>query len=224
MCAISERCSARQATAPATTRTTTMISVRLSHGRITMRPMLARIVFLLMLFARASYALVPLPPQPSPVPWPTVEWPTGAPDCDLKKLDALLRVTDAPQEKLGETRAVVIVHQGKLVAERYMTGFTRNTPLISWSMAKSVTQAMVGIVARAGAIDPDKPMGHPLWAGSDARSKIPWRWWLNMIDGQDYHEIGVYNQVKNDAARMLYGIGRLDVAGFGASLPLVHEP
>ena len=45
-----------------------------------------------------------------------------------------------------------------------------------------------------------------------------------MIDGQDYHEIGVADQTKNDAARMLFGEGRLDVAGFGVTLPLVHQP
>src|SRR5690242_10909992 len=119
MCAISDRCSARQAIAPATTRRPTTISVRLSQGRITMRPMLARIVMFLALFARPALALVPLPPQPSPVPWPTGEWPTAPPAVDTKKLDELLRVTDAPQERLGETRAVVIIHKGQLVAERY---------------------------------------------------------------------------------------------------------
>jgi CubicO group peptidase (beta-lactamase class C family) len=186
--------------------------------------MLARIVPLLLAFADVARANVPLPLQPSPVPWPTIEWPTGPAGVDQKKLDELLSVTAEPRPLLGETRAVVIINKGRLVAERYMPGFTRNTPLISWSMAKSVTQAMVGIAVRRGVVDIDKPMGHPLWASSDARSQIPWRWWLNMIDGQDYHEIGVYNQVKNDAARMLYGVGRLDVAGFGAALPLVHKP
>jgi CubicO group peptidase (beta-lactamase class C family) len=190
--------------------------------------MLARISTLLMVFAGVAAAapLHPLPPQPSPVPWPTMEWPTAPlpAGVDKKKLDELLAVTAAPQKDLGETRAVVIVQRGQLVAERYMPGYTRNTPLLSWSMAKSVTHALVGIAVRMGKLDVDKPMGYPRWASEDERAKIPWRNWLNMIDGQDYHEIGVINQAKNDAARMLYGEGRLDVALFASTLPLVHPP
>jgi CubicO group peptidase (beta-lactamase class C family) len=45
-----------------------------------------------------------------------------------------------------------------------------------------------------------------------------------MIDGQDYHEIGVSDQTRNDAARMLFGPGRLDVAAYSASLPLIFPP
>ena len=119
---------------------------------------------------------------------------------------------------------MVIIQHGRLVAERYMPGYSAETPLLSWSMAKSITQALVGIAVRRGLVDIDKPMGNPRWAAGDPRAAIPWRQWINMIDGQDYHEIGVIDQTRNDAARMLYGAGRLDVAGFGAGLPLVHPP
>ena len=74
------------------------------------------------------------------------------------------------------------------------------------------------------AVEIDKPMGNPHWPTGDARAQIPWRNWINMIDGQDYHEIGVTDQTRSDAAKMLYGPGRLDVAGYSASLPLVHPP
>src|SRR5207302_9157881 len=56
------------------------------------------------------------------------------------------------------------------------------------------------------------------------RAAIPWHWWLNMVDGQDYKEIGVIDQTRNDAARMLYGPGRRDVSGYGVGLPLIHPP
>jgi CubicO group peptidase (beta-lactamase class C family) len=91
-------------------------------------------------------------------------------------------------------------------------------------MAKSVTHALAGIAVRRGLLTIDRPMGNPRWSAADPRAAIPWRFWLNMIDGQDYHEIGVVDQTKNDAARMLFGIGRRDVAGFAASVPLVHPP
>jgi CubicO group peptidase (beta-lactamase class C family) len=182
--------------------------------------------FLALAGPRAGAApLAPLPPQPAGVSWPTSEWPTGPlPSGIDDRLERALAVVDAKQPKLGETRAVVIIHHGRLVAERYMPGYTRDTPLLSWSMAKSVTQALVGIAVRRGLVDIDKPMGNPRWAAGDARAAIPWRNWINMIDGQAYREIGVIDQTRNDAARMLYGAGRLDVAGFGAELPLIHPP
>lgn len=183
-------------------------------------------------FAAASTAfaaspLQPLPAQAPDVPWPTKEWPTGPLPATVSAaaLEPFLAVTAARQPHgLGETRAVVIIHHGRLVAERYMPGFGADTRLLSWSMAKSVTQALAGIAVRRGLVDIDKPMGDPRWAAGDPRAAIPWRWWLNMIDGQDYKEIGVVDQTRNDAARMLYGVGRRDVSGFGVGLPLIHEP
>ena len=174
----------------------------------------------------APTGLRPLPPQAADVPWPTTAWPVGSlPEgVSPEKIEAALAVVAAPQPRLGETRAVVIIHRGKLVTERYMPGYGPDTRLLSWSMAKSVTHAMVGIAVRKGLVDIDKPMGNPRWPAGDPRAQIPWRNWLNMVDGQDYHEIGVTDQTRSDAAKMLYGPGRLDVAGYSASLPLVHPP
>jgi CubicO group peptidase (beta-lactamase class C family) len=174
----------------------------------------------------AAGALTPLPAQAADVAWPTTAWPVGPLPADVSsaKIEAALAVVAKPQPHLGETRAVVIIHRGVLVAERYMTGYGPDTPLLSWSMAKSVTQALLGIAVRRGLVDIDKPMGNPHWAAGDARAQIPWRNWINMIDGQDYHEIGVSDQTRSDAAKMLYGPGRLDVAAYSASLPLSHPP
>jgi CubicO group peptidase (beta-lactamase class C family) len=175
--------------------------------------------------AAAAPSLHPLPPQPADVPWPDAAWPTGPlPAGAAARLEPLLAVTAAPEAKLGETRAIVIIHHGRLVAERYMPGFGPDTRLVSWSMAKSVTQALVGVAVRRRLVDIDQPMGNPRWPAGDRRAAIPWRQWINMVDGQDYHEIGVVDQTRNDAARMLFGTGRLDVAGFAASLPLAHAP
>jgi CubicO group peptidase (beta-lactamase class C family) len=91
-------------------------------------------------------------------------------------------------------------------------------------VAKSITQALVGVAVRDGLVDIDKPMGNPRWAPGDSRAAITWRQWINMVDGQAYREIGEESPVKNDAARMLYGEGRLNVAAFSASLPLIHRP
>ena len=174
----------------------------------------------------AARMLRPLPLQAAEVPWPTTAWPTGPLDAGVsaEQLEAALTAVATPQPHLGETRAVVIIHHGKLVSERYMSGYGPETALLSWSMAKSVTQAMVGIAVRRGLVDIDKPMGNPHWAAGDPRAQIPWRNWINMIDGQDYHELGVSDQTQSDAAKMLYGPGRLDVAAYAAALPLSHPP
>jgi CubicO group peptidase (beta-lactamase class C family) len=174
----------------------------------------------------ARRALVPLPPQPADVPWPDHDWPTGPLPASVHaaELEQELAVVNEPRPPLGETRAVLVVQHGRLVVERYMPGFGVDTPLISWSMAKSVTQALLGIAVRQGLANLDEAMGNPRWSADDPRASIPWRYWMNMVDGQEYREIGATRQTENDAARMLYGIGRRDIAGFAASLPLVHAP
>jgi CubicO group peptidase (beta-lactamase class C family) len=174
----------------------------------------------------AGAKLVPLPHQPDDVPWPTTAWPTASLPAGIATpaFERALAAVDARDAALGETRAIVVIHRGKLVAERYMAGYTAETPLLSWSMAKSVTQALVGIAVRRGLVDIDKPMGNTHWRSDDPRAAIPWRAWLNMVDGQKYSEIGAPDPTRNDAARMLFGEGRLDVAAFAASLPLAHPP
>ena len=64
---------------------------------------------------------------------------------------------------LGETRALVIVSGGRIVLERYAAGFGSDMPLPSWSMAKSITHALVGAAVLQGLVDIDAPMGSPHW-------------------------------------------------------------
>ncbi len=170
--------------------------------------------------------LVPLPAQPADVPWPTQRWPAGPlpPGVDVGALAKLLDVVDRTDDLLGETRAVVLVYRGRLVAERYRPGFGPAMRLVSWSMAKSITQAIVGVAAREGRLDPDRPMGNPRWAPKDARGAISWRQWLQMVDGQDYREILARSPAQNDAAKMLFGEGRLEAAKYAAGLGLIHRP
>jgi CubicO group peptidase (beta-lactamase class C family) len=177
-------------------------------------------------YPAASAPLVPLPPQQPDVPWPTRQWPTGALPAGVSQaeLEEHLKVVAAPHPVLGQTRALLIVQGGRLVAERYLSGFGPDTALISWSVAKSITQALVGIAVRQGLVDIDKPMGNPRWPAGDPRGAIPWRNWINMVDGQQFHEIGKWSPTENDSARMLFGEGRRDVAAFGAGLPLIHKP
>lgn len=177
--------------------------------------------------AVANAELVPLPPQPADVPWPTSEWPTGSlpANVDAAALDAAMKdAFENKAEGLGETREVAIILGGRLVYERYAPGYTADTRLVSWSMAKSVTQALVGVAVMQGKVDIDAPMGNPHWTADDRRSQIPWRTWLQMTDGQRYFEIETKTIADSDASRKLVGPGRLDVASYCADLPLIHDP
>lgn len=181
---------------------------------------------LLMLLSAGAQALVPLRSQPSGVAWPTRDWESGPlPEAfDSAALTKLLDAVDRDDPDLGQTRAVVIVWNGRLVAERYAKDFTAGTRLISWSVAKSITQALVGVAVGERLVDIDQPLGYSGWLPGDPHAAISWRQWLNMVDGENYHEIGVKNPAENDASRMLFGEGRMNVAAYAAALPIIHPP
>jgi len=144
---------------------------------------------------------------------------------DRAALDAAM--ADAFGQKapgLGETREVVIISGGKLVHEQYGAGYNADMKLVSWSMAKSITQALVGIASKQGKVNVDAPMGNPHWAATDKQAQIPWRTWLNMTDGMRYLEIEAKTIADSDASRKLFGPGRLDVANYCSGLPYIHEP
>jgi CubicO group peptidase (beta-lactamase class C family) len=171
--------------------------------------------------------LVPLPPQPTDVPWPTKEWSAGPlpQGVDVAAFNAAMdEAFNQTTPHLGETREVVVIQGGRLVYERAASGYRTDMPLVSWSMAKSVTHALVGVAVREGKVDAQQPMGNPHWSKDDKRAQIPWRTWLNMTDGMEYVEIQAKTIADSDASRKLFGPGRLDVAKYCSGLPLIHEP
>ncbi len=158
--------------------------------------------------------LVPLPAQPDGLAWPTDGWEQGEMPPETAALVQPLidtAMANSMSDVMGVTRGVVIIHHGKLVAEAYREPFTPETKQISWSMAKSVTSALVGRAVRLGFIETiDAPMPSP-FGESDPRAQITWRQWLNMTDGLDYHEIDEADLMKNDVVQMMYGRGRFNV-------------
>lgn len=177
--------------------------------------------------------LVALPPQPSGVAWPTEDWATGdaPPGVDLTPL--VDEVFD-DQGPLAETFAVLVVHRGRLVFERYAgalahfdrppTPVTAETPLLSWSMAKSMLHAVVGILVGEGRLDLDAPAAVPEWSDpSDPRHAITLRQLLAMRDGLAFAEDYVDGEV-SDTIQMLFGEGQSDMAHFAADRPLAAPP
>jgi CubicO group peptidase (beta-lactamase class C family) len=165
--------------------------------------------------------------QPQGVPWPTAEWADARLPVDANAAELTAALDEAFKDfhaDLGETRAVVVVQDGAIVAERYHRGFGPRNRLISWSVAKSITGALVGAAVLEGRVDINKPMGNPHWRPNDPRAAIPWRTWLGMVDGQAWNETYAVEPVDNDSARMLYGVGARDTAAFAARQPLVNAP
>jgi len=180
--------------------------------------------------------LLPLPPQPEGVAWPTDEWPTGELDSrvDQSTLDKMLdHAFSLPEpEDLDRTHAVVAIQHGKIVAERYAHDVEPNDTFLSWSMAKSFVCACVGILVRQGKLDIDAPMPVKEWPADDPRRKITIRQMLNMIDGLRFREaedmgdggLRYYGADESDVIPMLFGEGKTDVAAYASTLPKIHEP
>jgi CubicO group peptidase (beta-lactamase class C family) len=82
------------------------------------------------------------------------------------------------------TKAVVVLHRGRVIGERYASGVTPATPLIGWSMTKSVTNALLGILVREGKLDMQRPAPIAEWsAPGDPRGSITSDQLLRMVSG-----------------------------------------
>ena len=176
--------------------------------------------------ALAKAPLVPLRAQPAGVPFPTLQWPKGdAPAAAAPVIQAQFDKAFGGQIKeIGETRAVIIVQGGRIVAERYGTGFDASSKLISWSMAKSVTAALVGIAIGDGKLKLDDPLNEPMWDDGDPRRDITIRQALHMSDGLRWREDGYDDPIQNDAAKMLFGPGRENIVEYVADRPREFPP
>lgn len=157
--------------------------------------------------------------------WPTGSWGPVNPatlDVDPDKLTrAIDRAFAEPSsEKPRKTRAVVVIYKGRLIAERYAPGFHKDMPLLGWSMSKSITNALVGILSRQQKLDIHQPAPVPEWQGQgDARKAITLDQLLRMSSGLEFEE--VYAPLY-DATDMLYG--SYDFAAFAAAKPLKTAP
>ncbi|MEE4113826.1 MAG: serine hydrolase [Desulfobacteraceae bacterium] len=167
-----------------------------------------------------------LPPSTAPdLPWP--EGSGGAVDpaslgVDSKQLMQALddAFAEPGTDTLRQTRAVAVVYEGRLIAERYTRGFGPDMPLLGWSMSKSVTNALVGVLVRQGRLALKDPAPVAEWQSpDDPRRKITLDQLMRMSSGLAFEE--VYKPL-TDATDMLYGSD--DFAAFAAGRPLAVEP
>jgi CubicO group peptidase (beta-lactamase class C family) len=142
-------------------------------------------------------------------------WPDGS----HVELDVALERVLADDTLVGAgMRAVVVVDHGRIVAERYGSDFSVTTPLLGWSMTKSVVATLVGLLVKDGKMSLDQSAGWPAAAG-DERHRIQIRDFLAMSSGLRFNE--AYGLV-SDVTRMLYL--KPDMAAFARAQPSLHPP
>src|SRR5262245_1050270 len=172
-----------------------------------------------------STMLIPLPPQPTGLEWPTVAWPAGELAVASRsrvqaEADAIFDLTAAQ----GFTYALLVVKSGRLVYERYAHGSGAFYLQYSWSMAKSITHALVGILVRDRHVDIHAPAPVPEWQRpGDPRREITLDQLLRMSSGLEFREDYVDGQI-SDVFPMLFFDGRHDTGAYAAAKPLAHAP
>ncbi len=163
-----------------------------------------------------------LPLQPIQTPWPTAEWPSGATPRAAARERVDWAFSPEGLEAFGVTEAVVLVQGGQIVLERYGEGRGPDDTCHSWSMAKSITHALVGLLVGEGRLDVEATADVPEWRG-DGRAAITLDQLLRMSSGLEWIEVYLRDR-PSDVIEMLFGRGKEDVAGFAASFPLAHAP
>lgn len=171
----------------------------------------------------AGIAAIPKPSRPQP-------WPLGD-AVDLSTLPAgvdgaaLAAAFDhgfaetAPAGRL-DTRALILAQHGRILAERYAPGFHQDMPMLGWSMSKTATAALVGMMVADGKLALDAPAPLPaLRAGQDGRASITLAQLLHMRSGLAFTRS--YGP-GDDSTQMLFR--QADMAEYAATRSLVHPP
>jgi CubicO group peptidase (beta-lactamase class C family) len=123
--------------------------------------------------------------------------------------------------KMRRTRAVVILHRGRLLSERYAQGFSAQTPLLGWSMTKSVAGVLIGVLVKDGKLARERNGLLPQWTGAgDARAQITLDQLLRMTSGLRFSEN--YGDPLADVALMLFTMP--NAAAYAIAKPLEVQP
>ena len=158
--------------------------------------------------------------------FPTVDWLDGELDplVDVEALDGVVSLLASQPPDLATTLALVVIHNGQVVREMYGPDTDASTTLISWSMAKSITQALVGMAVGDGLLSIHDDHLFPEW-DNDERANITLGNLLNMTSGLDWVEDYVDDK-SSDVIEMLFGDKKFvgDHAGYAASKNLEATP
>ena len=139
-------------------------------------------------------------------------------------MDQAIAVLANQSSDVGNTTALVAVHNGRIVREMYGPGVDQESTLISWSIAKTITQALVGMAVADGLLSLDQDNLFPEWKDDD-RSGITLRHLLNMASGLEWREDYV-DDASSDVIDMLFGDNEFsgDHASFAIAKHLESAP
>ncbi|MEC3910203.1 serine hydrolase [Sphingobium sp. CR2-8] len=127
-------------------------------------------------------------------------------------------------DDMGDTRALLVMRDGEVIAERYAPGFGPDSKLLSWSIAKSVTAVLVGLMVADGRLALDSPVPVAAWSQpGDPRGGITLRQLLQMRSGLDHVEDGE-PITSGDTPRMLFMGGAQDMRAYAEAKPQAHAP
>ena len=113
---------------------------------------------------------------------------------------AVEQAFDTPGMEDKRTRSLLVIYKDQIIAENYSEGFDKSTPILGWSMTKSITSTMYGVLARKGQIDIYAPADVPEWQ-DDERRNITYNDLLHMNSGLEWVED--YNTI-SDVTKMLF--------------------
>ena len=161
------------------------------------------------------------PPQPPGVPFPTDEWPTGRLPrrIDRTTLDRAVDAAFGAADATSRVQSIVVVHGGRIVYERYhpLDGPDETYP--SFSVAKSITSALIGLLVHDGTLSLDEHPDVPQWQRpGDPRQQITLRNLLQMSSGLQWDEV---YEAGADPLNMLQAP---NAAAYVASQPLESKP
>lgn len=170
----------------------------------------------------------PVAPVPSSTsPWPDGDGPAQAQGLSPARAALLARAgqlafapnpADAPAKQQVHTIALLVAQDGKLLHEQYGHGYQREQPQLGWSMTKSLTGLIAGLLHWDGKLQLDEPVGLRQWAGTP-KAAITWRQLLNMSPGLAWDE--GYGGA-SDVTEMLFS--QPDQGNWAASRPLTSRP
>jgi CubicO group peptidase (beta-lactamase class C family) len=135
--------------------------------------------------------------------------------------EALDHAFEEPAEPpFRRTKAVVVVRDGRVIAERYASGITVRTPHLGFSMTKSVINALLGIMTQQGLLSPSLPAPVPEWRDpSDPRHEIAVEHLMRMTSGLALDET---NSGFDPSSQMI--CLHNDMAGFAVNAPVIAPP